>query len=1075
MYGEMRQSGGSGSAFRGRRPATVLGWLLLVLAALAARTPPVSAAGDTVCAEVRIEIVQELSLERQGFEASMRINNGLDTLPLENVRVDVRFTDENGDAVLASSDPNDPDALFFIRISAMEGIADVSGGGVVAPGGQADIRWLIVPAPGASGGLPDGKLYYVGATLSYLLGGEQTVTEVSPDYIFVKPMPLLALDYFLPRDVIGDDAFTPEIEPPEPFTLGVRIRNNGVGPARNVRIGSAQPRIVENDLGLLIDFRILGSYVDDAPAEPSLLIDFGEVPANGAAMGRWNMITTLSGQFTEFTAEFTHSDELGGQLTSLLDSVTTHTLVHDVLVDLPGRDAVRDFLAQDGLLRVYESSGVDTEVADVSSGATLTLAGQNGTELRYTLSVPPEAGFLYARVRDPSKGGKRIVRVERSDGKRLLPENAWSSKTRVGSQPWDYWLNLFDFGSTGSYTLVLDDPVAEPQAPVLQFIPDRSAAEGRQISFLVEASDPDGTPPVLTATGLPAGANFVDQGNGTAVFDWTPAEGQAGVYPIRYQASDGVLSRSQVARIVVNPAWDSDGDGVADAWELENFGTLDRDLSLDSDGDGVSDFDEYQQGTDPLGLDGALAPMIDAPWYESEVASVQPVLSVLNAQHPRPGTPLAYEFELYADAGYRSLIEASGPVAEGAERTAWTPTAALPDNRWAYWRVRAHDGTLYTPWVYASFFVNVANEAPLPFALSQPADGTQAAALPELQVGNSVDPDGDAVSYRFELFADAGLGSRLAASPDVPADPAGVTRWTPATALDPGTYYWRVTATDEHGLATPSAVGTFRVDDANTPPAPPVIAAPAGAVAATDLSLVVDNASDADGDALAYRFELDTRPAFDGPARQVSAWIGETAGSTAWPVTGLVEDEIYYWRAKASDGVAESPWVYGEFRVNTLNGAPGAVVPANPADGAWLNLDAPRLSVLPAGDPDGDPLRYRFELYRDGALSDLAAAGTSATPAWSPGAALADHGWYYWRARAEDAALAGPWSAVGAFYVNTGGILFAADINRDGRVDARDLGRMMSEWASGGPGSDLTGDGSVGARDLRQLLEQLNR
>src|SRR5262249_31310527 len=158
----------------------------------------------------------------------------------------------------------------------------------------------------------------------------------------------LVLDYFLPHDVFADDPFTPLIEPPDPFTLGVRIKNNGFGAAQSLAIDSAQPKIVENLQGLLIGFTLTGSFVDDQPAAPTLTINFGSIPSQSSRVGRWVMETTLSGTFTAFSATFSHADALGGRLTSLIDSVNTHFLVHDVRVDLPGRDSVRDFLALDG-------------------------------------------------------------------------------------------------------------------------------------------------------------------------------------------------------------------------------------------------------------------------------------------------------------------------------------------------------------------------------------------------------------------------------------------------------------------------------------------------------------------------------------------------------------------------------------------------------------------------------------------------------------------------------------------------------------------------------------------------------
>lgn len=118
---------------------------LLVLFGISFSSASYSA--DPVCARVKIEIKQELTLERQAFDATMKINNGLDTTSLDNVSVNVTFKDEAGNSVKATSDPNDTSASFYIRIDSMSGISDVSGNGKVAPATTAEIHWLIIPAP----------------------------------------------------------------------------------------------------------------------------------------------------------------------------------------------------------------------------------------------------------------------------------------------------------------------------------------------------------------------------------------------------------------------------------------------------------------------------------------------------------------------------------------------------------------------------------------------------------------------------------------------------------------------------------------------------------------------------------------------------------------------------------------------------------------------------------------------------------------------------------------------------------------------------------------------------------------
>ncbi|MBW2680983.1 MAG: calcium-binding protein [Deltaproteobacteria bacterium] len=983
-------------------------------------------ADETVCAQVKIEIRQELTLERQGFDAHMRINNGLSHITLQDVDVDVSFTDEEGNSVLASSDPANTDALFYIRVDSMDNIENIEGSGTVDPSSASDIHWLIIPAPGSSNGLKSGTLYYVGATLTYTIGGEENVTEVSPDYIYVKPMPELALDYFIPTDVYGDDAFSTEIEPPIPFSLGVRVKNNGLGVARNLKIDSAQPKIIENEQGLLIGFSIQGSEVDGQPATDSLLVNFGDIDPNTSGMARWIMTCTLSGQFVEFTAEFSHSDELGGELTSLLEGVNTHFLVRDALVDLPGRDSIRDLLAIDGdVYRVYESDSADTVVLDQSASSTLQFEGQNGSQIYYTLSTPITAGFLYVKLSDPYSGQKMIAEAHRSDGKLIKSENVWLSKSRNG-QNWNYFINLFDANTTGAYTIKFDDVAFLPQPPVLQFIPDRTRSEGHQLSFIVEASDPNGTTPMLSAAPLPAGADFTDQENGMGVFDWTPGEGQAGTYTITFKASDGTLEDSQQVLITITSGDDSDNDGIPDDWEMQYFGSLDRDGTGDFDGDGISDLDEYLNGTDPASSNAPSIPNIVSPQDAFEITDLQPTLVIANSTDP-DSDAVTYAFEVYENEAMINLVAGQSDVSEGTENTSWTVSQELNDNTWYYWRVRASDGIGSSAWAYGSFFVNTANDPPNAFNISSPGDGSEVDTVtPVLEVTNSVDVDGDELMYTFKVYADSGLSILVASGENIPEGTSGSTSWTVESPLDDNTwYFWQAITTDEHGATAESLPASFFVNTANDAPLAPVISSPVheSEVDVQDLDLTAGNAQDVDEDQLTYFFELDTVNTFDSPDKQTSGEITEGADFTTWQVFGLDDNTTYFWRVKASDGFAQSPWAQGNFFVNTANDAPSPPTLKNPGQGAWVATITPTLELNASQDLDNDQISYEFEVYADEAMDQQVATGVSGSPEWVVSVELSDNTWYYWRARAQDEhGAVSEWMEMASLFTDSNGI-----------------------------------------------------
>ncbi len=105
-----------------------------------------------------------------------------------------------------------------------------------------------------------------------------------------------------------------------------------------------------------------------------------------------------------------------------------------------------------------------------------------------------------------------------------------------------------------SETVTITVLEAGNQVPVLAEIGARSTTENIQLTFAVSATDPDGTTPAFTTDGLPAGADFIDNGNGTGTFDWTPGFVDAGIYNISFIATDSELSDSETVTITVNEA-----------------------------------------------------------------------------------------------------------------------------------------------------------------------------------------------------------------------------------------------------------------------------------------------------------------------------------------------------------------------------------------------------------------------------------------------------------------------------------------------------------------------------------------
>jgi len=616
-------------------------------------------AADTVCARVVLQIEQELTLEREGFEARLGISNGLPS-DLTGFQVTLKFADAEGNPVAVSTvDAPNGAGKFFYRIQTGY-TQPVS----VAAGADQKVAYLIVPAVGAAGTSANGTRYQVGATIKYTVAGKEEIVELAPDEITVRPMPVLQLQYFLPGDVFGDDPLTTAVESVVPYAMGVRVLNHSdYATANKVKIQSGQPEIIDNQQGLLIDFRVIGSMVNGMSAQPTLLADFGNIGPRHAAVGQWLMTSSLSGKFVRFAAEVAHAPDLGGSLTSLIpeEAISTHRLLGQVIVDLPGRDAVADFLATDAMagdysvVKLYESDNDEASVAVTyyaPGDSAISLASSGGTPPTYQLTVGTAAAWGYVRTASPFSADKQ-VRAVRSDGKVLPAANSWVSRTRTPEGVISYWLNLFDttIAAGQTYTLTFTDPLQANRAPVLVLSRnDIRVRPGRAVTIGSVGTDPDGTIPVLSTGALPDGAAFVDARTGQGTFTWTPVAAQAGVYTVLFKAGDGQLSATASARITV----DSSAASGFELWQESHWpGITDPAVmgaSADPDRDGLDNLMEYALDADPTMADESVLPVIGVVKIDS--------LSYLTLAYERRTDDPSLTFEVVAsDALHAPLAD----------------------------------------------------------------------------------------------------------------------------------------------------------------------------------------------------------------------------------------------------------------------------------------------------------------------------------------------------------------------------------------------------------------------------------
>ncbi len=440
---------------------------------------------DSVCAEVQLELEQEVVISRTAFQATLEIVNGNALTPVEDIFVDVFVEDAEG---------NDVTDLFAFQPPILDGLSGIDGTGMIPPEDEGSASFILIPTRDAAP--MELTEYFVAGTLAYTDNGVSVQIPLAPSPISVAPDPLLVVKYFWQRDVYSDDPFTEEVEPSEPFSLGMTMSNIGYGDARNVRVASSQPRIVENDRGLLIAFELVGTEIGTSSVTPSLAVNLGDIMPGSTAFARWLMTSTLQGQFTEYEASFEHVDSLGDARISLIDSVEIFELIHVVRDDEPegSDDRLPDFMTNeipdpmdlDFPDTVHLSDGRIEDVT-VTFGAML-----NGPiaddDVLWEATVTLPDGYVYWQFDDPTNGQYPLTEVIRSDGKQLLmPWNAWQTDRTFrdpSEQPIrEHKIQVFDRGPSGqggtfTYTMRFGADAVPPAISRWQSIADHGATVG---------------------------------------------------------------------------------------------------------------------------------------------------------------------------------------------------------------------------------------------------------------------------------------------------------------------------------------------------------------------------------------------------------------------------------------------------------------------------------------------------------------------------------------------------------------------------------------------------------------------
>lgn len=396
---------------------------------------------NSVCASVGLRFSQSMTMTREAFRGTLEVFNGHDDTPMRDVKLNLTVTDPDGNLATSHEFQINPES-----ISGFKGNLDLMAGWELSAGENGVAEIIFIPTRYAA---PDGPLVWdFGGSLTYIdpFTDLEVTRQLQPVSVTVNPTPVLDLTYFLQRDVYSDDPLTPDVvEQSEGAEFALVIHNSGVGDAKNVRLVTQQPQIVDNEKGILLETAFTSSQLNGGERYlalgGSMASDFGDIQAGTSAYAQWWFESSIAGHFTEYEVKATHVSSYGNPDLSLLGDVEIHELIRGITDPVSSDDSPRRvFLAND----IVDADDAPDMVyfSDASQETMLgkaIISSQMIDRYTYRLNVQPlSQGWVYGSIEDPTGGRLRLVSITRmSDGKELPVDNFWQTfmTMRDGNKP----------------------------------------------------------------------------------------------------------------------------------------------------------------------------------------------------------------------------------------------------------------------------------------------------------------------------------------------------------------------------------------------------------------------------------------------------------------------------------------------------------------------------------------------------------------------------------------------------------------------------------------------------------------